>query len=176
MTSDPEEINTISEALADHQFEISWVKDGGELNKDLSDRYYDLAFLSVHLHNSTRDQSYQKLSQSNPSCPILVIGSLENVELARWAFRNGAYNVVETPLRKVDILTKAKQSIRLKETLRLNKATEQDLGHLYNQLKTFYYDIDNIVNYIKTQNIDESRIAEELSKKSRLGRCLFDFI
>jgi len=176
VTSDPEEIDIITQALSPSSYKIQWIKDGHDLDADTADSFFDIILLSPILHNSTKESSLSKALRSNPSCPILIISDPEDLELAKWAFRNGAYNILEKPLTPAGVLDKTQQSLDLKRTLKHTSLQDQDLGHLYNELKIHYYNIDHIVRHIKLHNLDHHRIGEELNKKKRLGCCLFDFI
>ena len=176
ITADPEQYSAIDKGLATNEFELTWIRDSHEIRQKTQDTWYDLVILTPNLLRMEPDDLIQQIAHIYPSCPILVVAAPDDNDRCKWAFQNGAFNIIDSALEAKEVMAKAKGALQLKKKLDENKPPEQEQGHIINQLKSCYYEIDHIMQYIRTHNMGFDQVAEELQKKERLGQCLFDYL
>jgi response regulator RpfG family c-di-GMP phosphodiesterase len=111
------------------------------------------------------------------SVPVIFISGDMNRDIAKQALKLGAFNVIEKPFTLKNLRAKVNKAVVDAATTSGDPDAEvqnQEIGYYYNLLKPHYYDCENIIYYLQSQNIPLSVIQDELKKKELSGRCLFD--
>ena len=171
----PESFRDLEKVLKD-RFELHWIKDGLELGETVKGNPYRLIICEPRIHNLKPDDLINFCQMFHPAAPLLVLSDVDDQETAKWALHNGVFNMLMKPLDEHEVLQKVKLAEDVTKDISERGLSEQDVGHIYNLLKSHYYELDDIFVYIKRNNIPLSIIRDELRKKERFGKCLFDFI
>ena len=136
---------------------------------------YDVIICDVvmpHIDGLSLFEEFQSKSIATPF--IFLSGSLDE-DTCRRAMQLGAYNLISKPFDLNELLDKIHSATQMYRSEAFNADTEDQLvGYIYNQLKTFYYDVDKIMFEIKFHNLPLNLIEQELDKKRSTGKCLLD--
>lgn len=105
--------------------------------------------------------------------PLIFITGDANKDISRRAFQLGAANIIQKPFDLDELLTKMTTAMDL-VSFKGEEAANHERGYIYNLLKTYYYDINEILYQIQYHNVSLDVVKSELDKKQRMGRCHLD--
>lgn len=111
---------------------------------DIINNDIDMAILDIKLGSDNGIELLQKIKSIKPNIPVVMITGFGTVALAKEAFKLGAHDFLEKPLRLLQVRTcirNALEGVRLKKQLNKKEAgtdgnlvlTSQSMINLYNQ-------------------------------------------
>lgn len=156
------------------QFESDLAQDGFAAQQHLSHRKYDIVLSDIQMPLLNGFDLLKELKKKYIHMPIIFVTGDASSEVSREALNLGAANLVQKPVDFKDLMEKMQTAIRLNESEDTTSCSQQELGHIYSQLKLYYYDIQDILFQINYYNIPMSVVREELEKKEKLGKCFLD--
>lgn len=175
LTSMPSILDQLEQALG-ASFTISWIRDGLDVEVGLQSNHLDIIICDPHIGRIELESLVQVCQKLHPRAPLFFISKPSDDAFSRWAFQKGITNLIEVPFVHEDIAFKIDLALKVKARIEKGGLTEQEIGHVYNLLKTYYYDLENILQYIKNSNLSLTVVQAELDKKARFGSCIFDHI
>lgn len=171
---DHEDMNTlISQGLGDEAI-VDYAPDGYTAQKLISVKEYDLILCDINMPFMNGLMLIEEFKKKNISIPVIFISGDVNQEVSKQAFKLGAHNILSKPFKLKDLREKIKLAISIETPIEQENTSDQEVGYLYNLLKSHYYDFEKIMYNVHHYNIPISVIAEELEKKERSGKCLLD--
>ena len=156
--------------------DIDYAQDGFTAFQLVRRNQYDLVLCDILMPMLNGLALLNEFKKKHISIPFLFVTGNANDKIIKEAFHAGAYNLIEKPFDKRDLLEKVHLAIKLNKSEKPTEINDQDKAYIYNTLKTYYYDVDKILRLIKSSNIPVSVIHQELDKKIRTGKCSFDDI
>jgi DNA-binding NtrC family response regulator len=164
VVDDNYEIFVLLEAAVGDIYECEYAPDAFTAHQLLMTRHFDIMLCDIRM-----------LKKKMITIPVIFISGAVNADTVRRAFQLGAANIMAKPIDLQELRDKMKLAIDLHERLvEENHASDQELGYIYNLLKTYYYDTQEILHQIQLYHIPISVVKEELDKKQRLGKCFLD--
>lgn len=176
VVDDNVDIFPIIEIALSETFNSSYAPDAFTAHQMLSQRRYDLLLCDIKMPHMGGFGLVEELHKKMIRIPIIFISGMMDEEAVRQAFRLGAANVIGKPLDMQELIDKCNRAIKLSgETQAQHEdSSDQEIGYIYNLLKTHYYDIQVILHQIHLYNIPLEVIRQELDKKQRIGKCHLD--
>lgn len=157
-------------------FLCSYAPDSFTAHQQLTAQHFDILLCDIHMPHLDGFGFIEELRKKMISTPVIFISGMMDDEAVRQAFRLGAANVISKPFDMEELRDKCELVIKMRGTV-FNEppgASEQELGYIYNLLKTYYYDIEGIMHQIHLYKIPLEVVRDELDKKQRIGRCHLD--
>lgn len=105
-------------------------------------REIDVIFLDLLLHDDGANKLMEKLRQANIDLPVVMLVPESQPMLSEEAFRTGAYELLEKPLRKEDIQHVSQRALEKHEIRR-------EMGFIQSQIK-------NLIPVSKDHGLSES--------------------
>ena len=153
---------------------LDYAPDGFSALHMVRNTKYDIIICDVYMPYLDGIKLLTEFTKKHYDIPfILITGSLEE-KVTSEAFQAGAYNVLQKPFKFSDLFEKIELAITLHQSEKITDFTEQEKAHTYNLLKTYYYDVEKIMLLIQHFRIPISSVQEEIAKKARMGKCIFD--
>jgi two-component system, NtrC family, nitrogen regulation response regulator NtrX len=127
--------NAIAAILGDEGYEVRQAGDGRTALAEVEARSPSLVLLDIWLEGSDLDglEVLDRVRQSHPDLPVLVISGHGTIETAVTAIKKGAYDFLEKPFntdRLLVLIERARESARLKREnaeLKLKLGDEREL-------------------------------------------------
>ena len=154
--------------------EIDYAGDGFTAFQMVKRNTYDVVICDILMPLINGLALLHEFKKKQIAIPFLFVTGNANDKVIREAFHAGAYNLIEKPFDKEDLLEKVENAVKLHKSERTGEITDQDRAYIYNTLKMYYYDVEKIIRSIHTANMPVSAIHQELEKKVRTGKCIFD--
>jgi len=109
--------------LEDEGFTTRTARDSDQALAEVSARRPHMVFLDIWLQGSKLDglQLLEKIKQTNPDMPVVMISGHGNIETAVAAIKRGAYDFIEKPFksdRLILVATRALETSRLKREVK----------------------------------------------------------
>lgn len=165
--------NLLSESIADN-IDLDYSPDGFTAFKKLSKKSYDCIVCDVKMPLMDGVTLLEELHKKRYNIPVVLISGDMNAEISKEALRAGAYNVLEKPFPMNELEIKIQTAIDLHAEEDIAEVDEQEKAHIYNTLKSFYYDIEKVMGAVNKYQIPLSFVKTELEKKAAHGKCLLD--
>ncbi len=153
---------------------LDYAPDGYTAFQMLFQNDYQLVLCDINMPYIGGLTLLEEMHSRNIKIPLIFISGYIDEETTREALRKGAYNVVEKPFQMDELVQKIEMAIQLDSNNQIESVEDQERAHVYNRLKTYYYDIQNLLYFIKFHNISLSEVMKELDIKERTGKCIFD--
>jgi len=109
--------NSLSEVLTEEGYTAGTAADASSALIDLSRTPSDLVLLDIKLGNDDGMVLLKQLKEEKPSLPVIMITGHGTVSLAAEAFRIGAHDFLEKPLRLLQVRTAVRNALE-KSSLR----------------------------------------------------------
>ncbi len=135
---------------------------------------YDAIICDIQMPHLDGIKLVQEFSKKHYDVPFIMISGKVEDKNTSEAFQVGAYNILQKPFRIEDLLEKIDLAIDLQHSEKVSEIDEQERAHIYNMLKTYYYDVEKIILLIQHFQIPVSFVQEEMKKKAQIGKCIFD--
>ena len=175
LTSKPDLYEDFRRFLKD-SYEILWVRDATHLEEELKQDAVSIIICDPNLGHIDIEQLVRSCQLLHPRAPLLFISEKNNETFAKWSFQRGVTNLIESPVGKEDVLFKIDLAQKIKEKAQDGGLSDQEIGHMYNLLKAYYYNLEPILDYIRNAGLTMTAVQGELEKKKRFGSCVFDHI
>lgn len=157
-------------------FLVEWYRDNLEPLGDHQKSHVDLIIMGPFLDQKDMEPIFSFCQTHYPKTPLFLVAKEGDQDTCRLGFAKGVTNILSTPLDENDIRLKVTMAMGLERAIRDKSLPPQELGHIYNLLKAHYYQIDDILLYIKEHELSVEDIREELLRKQTFGTCAFDHI
>lgn len=174
LVDDNYEFFQISQMSFREHLEIDYAGDGFTALQMVKRSTYELIICDVLMPLINGLVLLQEFKKKNIEIPFLFITGNANDKIIREAFHAGAYNLIEKPFKREDVLQKINSALTLFKEERPTELTDQEKAYIYNTLKMYYYDVEKIIRSINHANMTASSVHKELEKKVRTGKCAFD--
>lgn len=174
LIDDNYEFFQIMQIAMEPYMEIDYAGDGFTAFQMVKKQKYDIFLCDILMPMMNGIALLIEFKKKNINTPFLFITGNANDKVIKEAFKNGAYNIMEKPFDKDELLQKVETAIALHQEEEPEVVSDQDKAYIYNTLKTYYYDVDKIMRIIQQINMPVSSIHAELEKKVMTGRCAFD--
>lgn len=175
VVDDNYEIFVLLEAALNDTYECEYAPDAFTAHQLILARPFDVMLCDIRMPHMDGFDLMQELQKKMLSMPIIFISGAVNPENVKRAFQLGAANIIAKPIALQELREKIKVAVDM--TRRQgdeNSVSDQELGYVYNLLKTYYYDTQEIMRQIQMHHIPISVVKDELDKKQRLGKCFLD--
>lgn len=156
------------------ELNIDYAQDGFTAFQMVRRKQFDLILCDVMMPLISGLSLLREFRKKNINVPFLFLTGNATDEVIREALHAGAYNLIQKPFNKEDLLDKINLAIELHRVEQPSEIDDQDKAYIYNTLKSYYYDVEKMLRVIKKNNIPVSVIHAELDKKIRTGKCSFD--
>lgn len=174
LVDDNYEFYQIVQLSLEDYLEIDYAGDGFTAFQMVKRNNYDVVICDILMPLINGLALLHEFKKKHIAIPFLFVTGNANDKIIREAFHAGAYNLIEKPFDREDLLEKVENAVKLHKSERTTEITDQDRAYIYNTLKMYYYDVEKIIRTIHTANMPVSAIHQELEKKVRTGKCLFD--
>ncbi len=155
-------------------FDLEYAPDGFSAFKMAKRFSFDVIICDINMPFMNGLMVINEFKKKNLSVPFLFITGSVDDQICREALRAGAYNILEKPFETKELVEKVKLAIKLHQKEEIQTIDEQDRAYIYNTLKSYYYDVEKIMQAILQYNIPVSNVNAELEKKIETGKCIFD--
>lgn len=175
VVDDNYEIFVLLEAALADTYACEYAPDAFTAHQLIMSRHFDIMLCDIRMPHMDGFDLMQELQKKMLSMPIIFISGAVNPENVKRAFQLGAANIIAKPISLQELRDKMKVAVEM--TNRQgdeHSSSDQELGYVYNLLKTFYYDTQAIMHQIQLHHIPITVIKDELDKKQRLGKCFLD--
>lgn len=135
---------------------------------------YDVILCDIHMPYVSGLAFLDELHHRKIDVPLIFISRNISEQEMTDALRKGAFNVLHKPFTIEELMSKIHLAIQLNQNNQVMQTQGQEKAHIYNQLKTYYYDIQDIIHWIQYYNISLNVVEKELEIKHRSGKCIFD--
>ena len=154
---------------------IDYAPDGFSANHLAKRKSYDVVVCDVYMPHLNGLVLTEHFKKTRLNAPVILISSSTSDDIVNQALKVGAYNVLQKPIRLPELIEKAQFAIEISaQSDSLQTLDNAEMAHLYNALKTHYYDVDKIIRAIRQNEISIETIRSEIDKKDQTGKCLFD--
>lgn len=175
VVDDNYEIFQLLEAAVSDIYHCEYAPDAFTAHQLLLSHHFDIMLCDIRMPHMDGLDLVAELKKKLITIPIIFISGAINPEVVKRAFQLGAANVIAKPLSLQELREKMKLAIEMRAQLvEESYGNEQELGYVYNLLKTYYYDTQEILHQIQLYHIPISVVKDELDKKQRLGKCFLD--
>lgn len=160
------------------QFAVDCAADAYIAQQYVASQQYDLILCDIDMPFINGLVLLEEFQKKRVNIPFIFVSGHVNPEISRQAFALGAQNILEKPFRLNDLRDKIMKVLAMKDELAMarqdSEYQDQEVGYLYNMLKSYYYDYTKLVSNIKYYNIPLDFVAAEIKKKEASGQCVFD--
>jgi DNA-binding NtrC family response regulator len=156
------------------ELSLDYAPDGFSAFKMVSKKTYDCIVSDINMPFMNGVTLLGEFQKKRLNIPVVLISGNINETVSKEALRAGAYNLLEKPFPIDELTLKIQNAIELHKKEQPSEADDQEKAYIYNTLKTYYYDIDQIMNKINKYQIPLSFIKDELEKKESTGKCHLD--
>ena len=174
IVDDNHEFATMLATVLRKSFEVSEAYDAYQAHQLLGHKHFDVIVCDIQMPILGGIELASQLKKKLINIPVIFITGDANGEVAREALEVGAANVLQKPFDLHVLESKIEAALSLSEREEYARGSEHELGHMYNLLKSHYYDIQDILYQIQYYKIPASVVLQELDKKQRMGRCHLD--
>ena len=175
VVDDNYDIFVITQAGLAERYDCDYAPDAFTAQQYLGHRHYDVLLCDIKMPHMDGFDLVEELRKKTINLPIIFISGLIDHESVRRAFQLGAANVIAKPVDITELQDKVERAVALRENMVAESyGSEQEMGYIYNLLKSHYYDIQEILYQIQMHKIPLKIIKEELDKKERIGKCHLD--
>ena len=123
VVDDEEDIrHMLSMLLEKEGYEVETVENGAEALERLTDEFYDLVVCDVRMPELDGLELLDELDERGVDSTVIVMSAFGNKELAVEALKRGAYDYIDKPFNKDEILLTL---LKAEERLELRKENEQ---------------------------------------------------
>ncbi len=175
IVDDNYEIFILLQAALNDTYDCEYAPDAFTAHQLLLHKQFDIMLCDIRMPHMDGFDLVEELKKKLITLPIIFITGAMNADSVKRAFQLGAANIIGKPIPLQELREKMKLAIDMHRKLTLETyGSDQELGYVYNLLKTYYYDIQEILHQIQLHHIPISVVKEELEKKQRLGKCFLD--
>ena len=137
----------LNQSIGD-ELHLDYAPDGFTAFKMVSKKSYDCIVSDINMPFMNGVTLLGEFQKKRLNIPVVLISGNINESVSKQALRAGAYNLLEKPFPIDELMEKIQSAIVLHREEQPNEASDQDKAYIYNSLKTFYYDIDQIISKI----------------------------
>ncbi|RYZ80062.1 MAG: response regulator, partial [Proteobacteria bacterium] len=166
----------VQASLAGH-YHLDYAPDAFAALQILSHKSYDILLTDIYMPHMSGLVFAEELKKKFKEIPIVFISGNIEPEVVRKIFQLGGCNLVAKPIDMNELLEKMNRALEVHEKfmdVESSEGAEQELGYIYNLLKTHYYETQEILYQIQFHRIPVAIVLQELDKKERLGKCHLD--
>ncbi len=175
VVDDNYEIFVLLQAIIGEDYLTEYAPDAFTAHQLLLSRHFDIILCDIQMPHMNGFDLVAELRKKLITIPIIFISGNINQDSVNRAFQLGVANIISKPIPLQELRDKMKFAIDLHKKLTLKTyESDQEMGYVYNLLKTYYYDIQAILHQIQLHHIPISVVKDELDKKQRLGKCFLD--
>lgn len=175
VVDDNYEIFVLIEAAVGDVYDCEYAPDAFTAHQLLLTRHFDIMLCDIRMPHMDGFDLIEELKKKMITIPVIFVSGAVNPETVKRAFQLGAANIIAKPVTLQELRDKMKLAVDLHERLvEESYGSDQEMGYVYNLLKTYYYDTQEILHQIQLYHIPISVVKEELDKKQRLGKCFLD--
>jgi len=175
VVDDNYEIFVLIEAAVGDTYECEYAPDAFTAHQLLLTRHFDIMLCDIRMPHMDGFDLVEELKKKMITLPIIFVSGAVNPDTVKRAFQLGAANIIAKPLSLQELRDKMKLALDLhKRLIEESYGSDQEMGYVYNLLKTYYYDTQHILHQIQLYHIPISVVKDELDKKQRLGKCFLD--
>ncbi|MBQ46944.1 MAG: hypothetical protein CMP10_05570 [Zetaproteobacteria bacterium] len=174
LIDDNYELSQLTLKGLERDFDIDYVPDGYSAHKKVANTKYDIIICDINMPYMDGLMLIEEFQKENIRTPFIFITGNVDEAVSKRAFHLGAYNIIEKPFKFKDLKQKIRLAISLQTSEVDEEISDQEAGYIYNQLKSYYYDFEKIIQNIQQYNVPLSVVSAELEKKGRIGKCLLD--
>jgi DNA-binding response OmpR family regulator len=153
---------------------LDYAPDGFSALHMVKKERYDIVICDIYMPYIDGLKLLSEFTRKHLDIPFILISGNVEEKISREALHAGAYNVLEKPLNMEELLEKIDKAVELNKSEKMANGNDQEKAHIYNMLKMYYYDVDKIILSIQHFQIPLAFVQDELEKKTRTGKCIFD--
>jgi DNA-binding response OmpR family regulator len=163
----------LAAALPD--FSCDYAPDAFTARLMLTKKHFDILLCDIKMPHMDGFDLLEELRKEMVSVPFIFISGMIDHSAVRRAFQLGAANVINKPIDLQELHDKIILALRVHAMADQDDLqSDQEIGYIYNLLKSYYYDIQAILYQIQLYKIPTHIIKDELDKKQRIGKCFLD--
>lgn len=158
-------------------YDVDFALDGYTAQQLIGRKQYDLILCDIRMPFLNGITLVEEFRKKDINIPVIFVSAEISDEVSKQAFQLGASNLVSKPFQMKELKDKIKAALTANSHENDegdSETSEMTRGHIYNQLKTFYYDYEKMIYFIQANSISLNLIGEELDKKEHTGRCMLD--
>jgi DNA-binding response OmpR family regulator len=175
VVDDNYEIFVLIEAALGDTYVCEYAPDAFAAHQLFLTRHFDIMLCDIRMPHMDGFDLVEELKKKMISIPIIFISGAVNPDNVKRAFQLGAANIIAKPLSLQELRDKIKLALALRQRwIEQSYGSDQEMGYVYNLLKTYYYDTQKILYQIQLYHIPIAVVKDELDKKQRLGKCFLD--
>ena len=171
---DSYEFGQLLTQLLQDRFDTSYAPDVFTAQSLIKKHRFSVILCDVHMPIMGGFDFSMELRMQHIDTPIIYITGDITPEISKKALSCGGANLLAKPIDFDQLLEKINLAIEHSGDQSRNSLSEQDLAYIYNQIKTYYFDIDQMLALIESHNIPFDVVYQELEKKRDFGKCLLD--
>ncbi len=130
---EPNYLIVLSELLRDEGFEVFTASSGKEGMEQVADVDLDLVVTDMQMPGMDGLQLLDRIKESNPNLPVIMITAFAEIEKAVAAMQAGAYNYLAKPFSNDELLVNINKAVHhyslLRENSRLRKEMLERTGY-----------------------------------------------
>lgn len=174
LIDDHEDMYTLISCGLEVDCTVDYAPDGFTAQQLVTANDYDLILCDINMPFMNGLMIIEEFKKKNIRIPFIFITGEINQDISKQAFQLGAHNIISKPFKLKTLRDKIKIAVSMSNKVNNDIPADQEVGYLYNLLKSHYYDFEKIMYNIQYYNIPLNLIALELEKKERSGKCLLD--
>ncbi|MBC7658797.1 MAG: response regulator [Chitinophagaceae bacterium] len=176
IVDDNYDIFAIVQAALSGHYHLDYAPDAFAALQILSHKTFDIILSDIRMPHMDGLVFAEELKKKFTEVPIVFISGNIDPDVVRKVFQLGGCNLVSKPIDMNELLEKLNRAVELHEKFVDERSDEgeQELGYIYNLLKTHYYETQEILYQIQYHRIPIATVLKELEKKQRLGKCHLD--
>jgi two-component system, NtrC family, nitrogen regulation response regulator NtrX len=120
----------LREILEYEKFEVDEAEDGKDGLNKLESEHYDLAFCDIKMPKMDGMELLDKVKESNPDLPVIMISGHGNIDTAVQSIKTGAFDFIQKPLDLNRILVSVRNALEHKLLVRETKVLKQKVNRV----------------------------------------------
>ncbi len=177
VVDDNYEIFTLLDAALQADYNCFYAPDAFTARSYMTKRKFDIMLCDIRMPHMDGFELLEELRRELVNVPLIFISGMIDHSAVHRAFQLGAANVISKPIDLQELYDKMALALKVHEIDQVEvdeSSDHQEIGHIYNLLKSYYYDIQAILYQIQLYKVPVQIIKDELDKKQRIGKCFLD--
>jgi PAS domain S-box-containing protein len=146
----------LREILTSNGYEVEVAGSGEDGLKKISEDFYNVAIVDVHLQDMTGIEVMEKIEEISPNTEVIIMTAFASVDTAIKAIKGKAFDYIAKPFKTEKLLDALQGAIHYQELKMQNSSMLKQITFLneisHEMVKTF--NIDTILNLVLTKTLE----------------------
>ncbi|MFI5205015.1 MAG: sigma-54-dependent transcriptional regulator, partial [Flavobacteriales bacterium] len=120
----------LREILEYEKYEVDEAEDGKDGLSKLESEHYDLAFCDIKMPKMDGMEVLDKVKETNPDLPVIMISGHGNIDTAVQSIKTGAFDFIQKPLDLNRILVSVRNALEHKSLVTETKVLKQKVNRV----------------------------------------------